>query len=160
MKKLLGMVLSVTLLMVFFAMPLHAQETIYPKVIHNCTTTDDFSTDEWSTSQRGAYLLSGMSSIGRYGSNSIAVGGDTTATKYCDKVRLTLYVERSTSYATGYGNYRTYSYSADNVYQVAKEISNIPVERGYYYRVKGVHSVTHNGITETTDSVTDPISYK
>lgn len=159
MKKLLGLVLSVTLLFGSYALPLQAQETTYPKVFHSYTTTEDFATDEWSTALRGAYLLDGMSCIARYGTNSIAVGGDTTATQYCDKVRLTIYVERSTSYATGYGNYRTYSYSADNVYQIAREISNIPVERGYYYRVKGVHSVTHNGITETTDSVTDPISY-
>ena len=47
---------------------------------------------------------------------------------------------------------------ASNAY--AKEVSNIKVDSGYYYRVKGVHSVTHNGVTETTDSVTDPIDYR
>ena len=160
MKKLLGLVLSVTLLGGFFALPLQAQETIYPKGVHAYTTTDDFAADEWSTSQRGAYLLSGTSSIARYGTNSIAVSGCTNGTQYVDKVVLTLFVERSTSYATGYGNYRTYTFSAENVYQLVREISNIPVEKGYYYRVKGVHSVTHNGVIETTDTVTDPISYK
>ena len=128
-------------------------------VMHTYTSTEDFASDEWSVAQRGAYLLDGTSCIARYGTNSIAISGCTNATQVCDKVRLTLYVERSTSYATGYGNYETYSYSAEDVYQVAKEVSNIPVERGYYYRVKAVHSVTHNGVTETTDSVTDPISY-
>lgn len=159
MKKLLGLVLSVTLLAGFFALPLQAQEAIYPKGVHTYTTTDDFSANEWSASQRGAYLLSGTSAIARYGSSSIAVSGCTNATKYVDKVRLTLYVERSTSYATGYGNYRTYTYSAEDVYSIVREISNIPVEKGYYYRVKGVHSVTHNGVIETTNTVTDPISY-
>ena len=75
-------------------------------------------------------------------------------------MRLTLYVERSESYATGYSTYKTYSYSADDVYSLVKEISNITVEEGYYYRVAGVHSVTHNGVTETTDSVTDPLDYR
>lgn len=159
MKKLLGLVLSVTLLMGFVTFPAWAQETIYPKVMHTYTTTEDFSSDEWSTALRGAYLLDGMSCIARYGTKSIAISGCTNATQYVDKVILTLYVERSTSYATGYGNYRTYTYSAEDVYQLGKEISNIPVDRGYYYRVKAVHSVTHNGITETTDSVTNPISY-
>ena len=159
MKKLFGLVLSVTLLMGFVTFPVWAQETIYPKVMHTYTTTEDFSSDEWSTALRGAYLLDGMSCIARYGTKSIAISGCTNATQYVDKVILTLFVERSTSYATGYGNYRTYTYSADNVYQIMREISNIPVERGYYYRVTGVHSVTHNGITETTNSVTNPISY-
>ena len=46
------------------------------------------------------------------------------------------------------------------VYSLAKGVSNIKVDSGYYYRVAGVHSVTHNGVTETTDSVTDPIDYR
>ena len=73
---------------------------------------------------------------------------------------MTLFVERSTSYATGYGTYKSYSYSADNAYSLVKAISSIPVDRGYYYRVKGVHSVTENGVTETTNSVTNPIDYR
>ena len=43
---------------------------------------------------------------------------------------------------------------------LTKEIANIPVERGYYYRVKGVHSVTEGSTTETTNSVTNPIDYR
>lgn len=159
MKKLLSVVLSVALLFGCMNLTVFAEEATYPKVYHTYTTNEDFSSDEWSTALRGAYLLSGMSSIAREDGTHINIGGDTTATQTCDKVRLTLYVERSTSYATGYGNYKTYSYSAEDEYQIAREISNIYVERGYYYRVKGVHSVTHNGITETTDSVTNPISY-
>ena len=159
MKKLLGLVLSVTLMIGFCTFPVHAQETVYPKVFHTYITTEDFASDEWSTARRGAYLLNGTSSIARYGTKSIAVSGCTNATQYVDKVILTLYVERSTSYATGYGNYKTYTYSAEDVYQLGKEISNIPVEKGYYYRVKGVHSVNHNGVIETTNSVTDPISF-
>lgn len=160
MKKILSLVLSVTLLIGFCTYPVHAQETVYPKVFHTYTMTEDFASDEWTSAQRGAYLLDGMSCIARYGTNSIAISGDTTATQYVDKVVLTLFVERSTSYSTGYSTYKSYSYSANNVYQVAREVSNIPVERGYYYRVTGVHSVTHNGVIETTNSVTNPISYK
>ena len=69
-------------------------------------------------------------------------------------------MERSTSYATGYSTYKSYYYTADNVYQLGKEISNITVERGYYYRVKGVHSVTENGTIETTDTLTNPLDYR
>lgn len=160
MKRLVNLVLSFVLLIGCMGLSVQAEEIISPKVIHTYTATEDFASDDWSTALRGAYLLSGTSCIARKSTSLISISGATNATQTCDKVRLTLYVERSTSYATGYGNYRTFTYSADDEYQIAKEISNISVERGYYYRVKGVHSVTHNGVTETTNSVTDPISYK
>lgn len=160
MKKFLSLLLVVTFLASCFSANVFAEETLYPRVSHVYTTTEDFSSDEWSTAQRGVYLLSGRSSISRPDDTHINISGNTNATQTCDKIILTLYVERSTSYATGYGNYKTYAYSAENVYQLGKEISGIKVERGYYYRVKGVHSVTENGITETTDSVTNPIDYR
>ena len=159
MKKIVSFVLSMVLLFGCVTTPVHAQETVYPMVHHTYTTTEDFASDEWTTALKGAYLLDGTSSIARAGGNYINISGATTATRTCDKVRLTLYVERSTSYATGYTTYRSFSYSADNVYQLAKEISTIYVERGYYYRVVGVHSVTEGSTMETTNSVTDPISY-
>lgn len=159
MKKLLSFVLSVVLLMGCMNLHVFAEETTYPMTIHTYTTTEDFASDEWSVAQRGAYLLDGTSCIARYDSTHIAISGCTNATKTCDKVKLTLHVERSTSYATGYSTYKTYSYSAEDVYQLGKEISNIKVERGYYYRVTGVHSVTEGSTMETTNTVTNPISY-
>ena len=160
MKKLLSMFLAVMLLAGCFSVNACAEEAVYPKVSHSYLATDDFASDEWLIDQRGAYLGSGRSSIARADSNHINISGVTNAMQSCDKIRLTLYVERSTSYATGYGTYKSYSYSADNVYQLSKAISNIPVDRGYYYRVTGVHSVTENGVTETTNSVTNPIDYR
>ena len=160
MKKILGLFLAMALLVGCIPVNAHAEEAVYPKVTHNYTTTDNFASDDWSTDQRGAYLGNGRSTIARADSTHINISGNTNAMQTCDKVRLTLFVERSTSYATGYGTYKSYSYSADNVYQLTKEISNIKVDRGYYYRVKGVHSVTENGVTETTDSVTNPIDYR
>ena len=159
MKRIVSFVLSMALLFGCVNLPVHAEEITYPMVVHNFTTTEDYASDEWSVAQRGAYLLDGVSCIARNSGNYINISGITTATQTCDKVRLTLYVERSTSYATGYSTYKSFSYSADNVYQLAKEICNIYVERGYYYRVFAVHSVTEGSTTETTDSVTNPISY-
>ena len=160
MKKILGLFLAMALLVGCIPVNACAEEAVYPKVTHNYITTDDFASDEWSTDQRGAYLGNGRSSISRTDSTHISISGNTIATQSCDKVRLTLVVERSTSYATGYGTYKSYSQSADNVYQLSKEVANIKVDRGYYYRVKGVHSVTENGVIETTNSVTDPIDYR
>lgn len=159
MKRLLSLVLSMALLLGCFQMNAFAQETTYPKVSHTYTTTEDFASDDWTVLLRGAYLASGTSSITREDGSHVNISGNTNATRTIDTVRLTLYLERSKSYATGYSTYKTYSYSANNVYSLVKEISNISVESGYYYRVTGVHSVTHNGTTECTDSVTNPIHF-
>ena len=160
MKRLLSLVLCVMLSVGCLGSNCFAQEATYPRASHVYTTTDDFASDEWSVDQRGAYLGTGTSTIARADSTHINISGLTTCTRTCDKVILTLYVERSTSYATGYGTYKTYHYTAEDVYSLAKEISNIKVDKGYYYRVAGVHSVTHNGVTETNNSVTDPIDYR
>ena len=160
MKKLFGLFLSLVLFVGCFGNAVFAQETTYPKATHVYTSTADYASDDWSVDQRGAYLGSGTSSITREDSTHINISGATNATSTCDKVKLVLYVERSTSYATGYGNYRTYTFNAEDVYSLVKEISNIKVDKGYYYRVKGVHSVTEGSVTETTDSVTDPIDYR
>ena len=160
MKKFLSFALSVMLLAGCFGVNACAEEVTYPKVSHTYTTTEDAASDDWRVAQKGAYLLNGTSSITRSDSSHINISGSTNATQTCDKVILTLYVERSTSYSTGYSTYKTYHYSANNAYTLFKEISNISVEKGYYYRVAAVHSVTEGNVTETTDSVTDPISYK
>ena len=159
MKKLFSLILSVMILVSSLGGNVQAAETIYPMVHHTYTSIEDFASDEWAVVQRGAYLMDGTSSIAKPDSKHINISGFTNATRTCDKVRLNLYVERSTSYATGYSTYKSYIYSAENVYQLAKEISNISVEKGYYYRVKGVHSVQEGSTIETTDSVTNPISF-
>ena len=160
MKKLLGLLLSMLLFVGCFGNAVFAQETTYPKATHVYTSTEDYASDEWSVDQRGAYLGSGTSSIARTDSTHISISGATTATRTCDEIQLTLFVERSTSYATGYGTYKTYHYTAEDVYSLVKAVSNIKVDKGYYYRVAGVHSVTHNGVTETNNSVTNPIDYR
>lgn len=160
MKKLFGLLLSLVLFVGCFGNAVFAQETTYPKATHVYTSTEDFASDDWSVDQRGAYLGSGSCSITRAGGNYINISGDTTATRVCDEIILTLYVEQSSSYATGYSTYKTYHYTAEDVYSLVKAVSNIKVDKGYYYRVKGVHSVTEGSVTETTDSVTDPIDYR
>ena len=107
MQKLMGLLLSLVLFVGCFGNAVFAQETTYPKATHVYTSTEDYASDDWSVDQRGVYLGSGTTSITREDSTHINISGATTATRTCDKVKLVLYVERSTSYATGYGNYRT-----------------------------------------------------
>ena len=107
MKKLLCAMLSFLLFTTCISSNAFAAETTYPKVSHVYTVEDDYAADDWSVDQRGAYLGNGRSTIARADNTHINISGNTIATQTCDKVRLTLYVERSTSYSTGYGNYRT-----------------------------------------------------
>lgn len=157
MKRFFCMMLSAVLLIGCLGTSASAEETSYPMVTHNRTSTEDSASDDWSVCQRGTYLGSGTSSITKKDDDHINISGCTTATRECDEVTLILYVERSRSYSTGYGTYKQYEFTEKNVYQVAREISNIKVDRGYYYRVVGVHSVMELGTRETTDSVTNPI---
>ncbi len=159
MKKFISLLLVAVLMLCSMNQVALAEEVIYPKGFSSHTSDEDTSTAYWTAAAKGTYLRSGMSAITRASTNTINISGETDAHTTCDKVDLWLFVERSTSYSTGYGTYKYYKYSTEDDYSLAKERSNIQVERGYYYRVLGVHSVTKNGITETTDTLTDPISF-
>ena len=159
MKNILSLLLTGVLFVTMLGLPVQAEEVIYPKVYHVYTIEDELMNDEWYVSQRGAYLLSGSCNMARAGGTYINVWGSTKAVQDCDKVQLKLYVERSTSSSSGFTTYKSYSYSANNVHQLTKEVLNIPVERGYYYRVRGVHSVTEGSKTESTNSMTSPLSF-
>lgn len=159
MKKILSLLLCAIMFVAILAQPVQAEEIIYPKVYHAYTTEDEAMSDEWYVVQKGAYLSRGESKIVRAGSNYINIYGSTKALQYCDKVQLKLYVERSTSNSSGYSTYKSYSFSANDEYHLTKDILNIPVERGYYYRIRGVHSVTEGSTTETTSSLTSPLSF-
>lgn len=161
MKRWLSLMLAVGILFGGLGFSANAAEMVsYPMGYHTYTSTEDYACDEWKVSQRGAYLMSGTSTITRKDSTHINISGITTATQTCDEVVLTLYVERSKSYATGYSTYRSYDYEVNNDYQLVKERSNITVERGYYYRVKAVHSVKEGSTRETTNSVTNPLDFR
>ncbi len=160
MKRLSILILTAALLAGSHSLPVRAEESYAPMGFHNYVTEEDYAEDTWNAAQRGAYLMNGTSVIARQDGTHVNISGATTGTQYCGKVKLTLYLERSTSYSKGYSTYRDYHFEADNVYQLVKEISNIKVERGYYYRVYGVHYVKENGVTETTNTVTDPLDYR
>lgn len=161
MKRLLSLVLTVGILFGSIGFSANAAEMVsYPMGFHTYTSTEDYASDEWSAAQRGTYLMSGTSAIAREDRTHINISGTTSATRFCDEIVLTLYVERSKSYATGYSTYKSYDYSVNNDCDLSKERSNIAVERGYYYRVTAVHSVKEGDIRETTNSVTDPLDYR
>lgn len=113
------------------------------------------STGEYQSKARSTYLHQGFVRITNNGNGYIGVGGGTQCTVTCNTVKLNVYLERS----TGDGNFYSYKKwenvdTNTNAVYMSKEIK---VEKGYYYRLRGYHSCTKNGVTENGGSSTNGI---
>lgn len=104
---------------------------------------------------RSTYLHQGFVRITNNGNGYVGVSGGTECNVTCNTVKLNVYLERS----NGDGNFYSYKkwenvdYNTNSLY-MGKEIK---VEKGYYYRLRGYHSCTKNGVTENGGSRTDGI---
>ena len=107
-----------------------------------------------SISLYGDYLASGTVSITDKGNGVVYVSGITNCLSVCDSVRVNVYLQRLVN-----GSWQTVasrSHTSNNTPYTSYGIS-LAVRKGYYYRVTGSHSVTHNGRTESTSTATDAI---
>ena len=104
---------------------------------------------------RSTYLHQGIVRITNNGNGYVGIAGATQCNVSCNTVKLNVYLERS----SGDGNFYSYQkwtnvdYNTNSLY-FGKEVK---VEKGYYYRLRGYHSCTKNGVTENGGSVTDGI---
>lgn len=104
----------------------------------------------------GIYLSSGSGHLSIAGNRKVTVTGSTTAYSVCDKVKVTLYLQRligdnkweTVEILGGKTAYDTYYVSNSKTYSV---------EGGYYYRVSGGHTVIEGKTTESGTSYTDGI---
>ncbi len=155
-KKIFSMVLSLPLMILSIfaiAFPVQAEEIA---VYHEKKVTETEAEDTWYAVARGTYLAVGTGKIKQDGVGKVSISGRTTATQICDTLKVALYLDESSNNNT-YGTIGTYHYSSKNDLFVSGYETGIRVTSGYYYSLRGVHSVTHNGKTETTDSSTDAI---
>ena len=104
---------------------------------------------------RGTYLGSGSGSISVTGPSSVMITGSTTARQTSDSVKVTVHLQqlKNGSWVTiaSYGpvtKYNNYYVSTSRTYSV---------ERGYYYRMSGSHTVIENGAFETATSKTNGV---
>lgn len=104
---------------------------------------------------RGKYFANGGGNITVTGHRQVMITGDTVARQTVDSVKVTIHLQRleGGSWVTiaSYGptvKYNTYFVSANRTYSVAG---------GYYYRMRGSHTVIENGEFESAASVTDGI---
>lgn len=107
-----------------------------------------------SISLYGDYLARGSVSITDKGNGVVYISGETNCLSVCNSVSVNIYLQRLVN-----GSWQTVasrSHTSNNTPYTSYGIS-LAVRKGYYYRVTGSHSVTHNGRTESTSTATDAI---
>ncbi len=104
---------------------------------------------------RGKYFSNGAGRITVTGYRQVMITGDTIARQDVDSVKVTIHLQRleGGSWVTiaSYGptvKYNTYYVSASRTYSVSG---------GYYYRMRGSHTVIENGEFESAASDTNGI---
>lgn len=97
----------------------------------------------------GVYLLNGMSVIQDAGTGKIVAGGITTAAKKCD-VTVNVIVERLTG--GSWARVTSWTASDDYAWSVGSS-KTLSVGRGYYYRVRCLHSAHTDASSSMTSSL-------
>ena len=118
-------------------------------------TNDLESSGDYQSVARSTYLHQGFVRITNNGNGYVGISAGTECNVTCNTVKLNVYLERS----KGDGNFYSYEkwgkvdYNAESLYMGTQ----VKVEKGYYYRLRGYHSCTKNGVTENGGSSTNGI---
>ncbi len=135
----------------------YAEEPQYlGQEIDGSVLTDDNEAEDLQLVRlRNSYLGQGFIKIVNNGNGIVGIGGSTSCFVTCDTVKLNLYLERSKG-DTGFYSYKSFEYTAYNTSSLTKSM-NYVVEKGYYYRLRGYHYASKNGVGENLGSVTNGI---
>ena len=118
-------------------------------------TNDLESSGDYQSVARSTYLHQGFVRITNNGNGYVGISAGTECNVTCNPVKLNVYLERS----KGDGNFYSYEkwgkvdYNTESLYMGTQ----VKVEKGYYYRLRGYHSCTKNGVTENGGSSTNGI---
>ena len=121
---------------------------------HEYVSTENEEIDNWYGVARGTYLQSGTSGLVKAGNGKVNVSGTTNAHSVCDKVKVGVYLDESSDGGKNFGTIGSYYYEEKNALSCYGSKSNISVTSGWWYCVRGVHSVTEGSTTETTSTQT------
>lgn len=101
---------------------------------------------------RGNILESGTVGISNNGNGTVNIHGSALCYVTCDKIIVDLTLQQ---YKNGsWYNYGTYPATVYNNSMLTRSY-NVPVTKGYYYRVKGACVATKGSTTETKAPVTN-----
>ena len=161
-KKLLGLLMAVGMSVSMCAIPVLAETTsildeITEEELTDEETTEDFAEDTSYSVLRGTNLNLGNVKIQKVSDHELAIFGLTQCHKKCAKVYLSLFLERKVN--GSYGTYKIFEYTANNVTSLSREIK-VLVPSGTYYRVRGYHAASNNGLKESTSTLTQGIMIK
>ena len=129
-------------------------EEITPPGYHEYITTENGVIDTWYGIARGTYLQSGTTGLVSAGSGKVNVSGTTNAHSVCDKVKAAVYLDESDDGGKSFGTIGSYYFEEQNTSSCHGSKANISVTSGWWYYVRGVHTVTEGSTTETTTTQT------
>ena len=130
-----------------------AEEVTVPGY-HEYVTTENEAIDTWYGIARGTYLQSGTSGIVDAGKGKVNVSGTTNAHSVCDKVKVGVYLDESSDGGNSFGTIGSYYFEKQNASSCHGSKADISVTSGWWYMVRGVHSVTEGSTTETSSTQT------
>ena len=156
-KKLLGLLMAVGLSVGMSVTPVLAETTSILDEITDEETTEDFSEDTEYYPARSTNLNFGTVKIQKVNSGELAIYGLTQCHKKCSKVYLSLFLERKVN--GSYSTYKVWEFTGKNVTSLSRTIDVI-VPSGTYYRVRGYHAASNDGLTESASTITQGVMIK
>ena len=160
-KKLLGL-MAVGLSVGMSVTPVLAETTsildaVAEEELTEEETTEDFAEDTEYYPARSTNLNCGNVKIQKVNSGELAIYGLTQCHKKCSKVYLSLFLERKIN--GGYSTYKVWEFTGKNVTSLSRTIDVI-VPSGTYYRVRGYHAASNDGLKESASTLTSGIMIK
>ncbi len=156
-KKLLGLLLAIGMSVGMSVTPVLAETTSILDEITDEETTEDFSEDTEYYPARSTNLNCGNVKIQKVNSGELAIYGLTQCHKKCRKVYLSLFLERKVN--GSYSTYKVWEFTGKNVTSLSRTIDVI-VPSGTYYRVRGYHAASNDGLKESASTLTSGIMIK
>ena len=126
-------------------------------IMDEVETSADYAEDTSYSLLRGNHLNLGTVKVQRLSSNEITIYGLTQCHHTCDKVNLSLDLERKVN--GSYGTYKYWEFTADDATSLSRGL-NVAVPSGTYYRVRGYHAAKDGTIKESTSTLTSGILIK
>lgn len=118
--------------------------------VQTTSATEEYELSEGIVQPKGQYLQTGSSSIGEIGKGKIKVSGTTVAQKVVSKIKISVMVERQVK--GDWVSYTSWNASDTNTHFLTTS-RTLTVPRGYYYRVRSVHSANTDAGHSNTSAI-------
>lgn len=150
-KRILSMCLGLALLCGMILLPINqvkAEDLVADDGTVLIMDTESEGVAELFT--KGVYLRSGSCKITKVGSGKINASGTTIAQKQVATVKVSVIIERYTG--SSWVHVTSFAATASNDVMVNTS-KNLTVAKGYYYRVRAIHSANSDGSSSATGGI-------